>query len=80
MSSNMIKFREEKKKKTKNIARTNLSDSEHFSGLKSVFSEIRDVFRNTRLQKEVILPLDYRKIAGVFSDEEEISNSTVPES
>lgn len=79
MSSNMINLG--KKKKRKRIHWSYSSNSKHSSYLKGVFEEPQGIFRNTRLQKRVTIPLDYRKMAGIFSDEEEEeTNSVVVES
>lgn len=65
------------KKKKMSVPQTDSSDSEHSLELKSVFSDIHSVFRNTWLQKGVIVSLDYLKMAEISSDEEATNNSTV---
>lgn len=66
--------------KTKGVPQSNSFDSEYSSNLKWVFEEAQGVFRNSWLQKGVAISLDYRKMAVIFFDEEEETNSIVAES
>lgn len=45
-----------------------------------MFEESQGIFQNTRIQKGVIIPLDYRKLAGISSGEEEDTISAIIES
>lgn len=76
----MITLEKKKKKKTRSIPQSDSLESEYSSSLKSLLSNIRDVFQNIWLQKGVPVPLDYRKIVGISSNEEEVINSTVAKS
>lgn len=71
----MVTLGKKKKKMKKRFPQSDSSDSEHSSDLMGVFSEIRGVFWNTWIQKGVVVPLNYRKLAGISSNEEETNLS-----
>lgn len=45
-----------------------------------MFKELQAIFQNTRVQKGVALPLDYMKLDGILSDEEENKNLSIAKS
>lgn len=73
----MIFRKEKKNKESSSVGSLNL---EHSSGLKSVFSDIHGISRNTLIQMSVVVLMDYYKLARISSDKEEETNSAIAES